>query len=407
MQNIFGIILFIRMPNITGSAGVLVATAIVGTCCLTTFLTSLSVSALSTIGRVPAGGPYYILSRAVGPEFGGAVIFFFYLGTSVASAMYIVGAVEVLQDNVPPLHPGFWLPCSVCQVTIDGTLHSDLDCGSMGQGLFANFSQPLKDLTQTLSVGSREPAQCVHSYDEIRVFGGLLSVCMVLFVSLGVELVSAVAPYFLYVVFFAIAMIYIGMLSTLIPGFRTEPIGGIGGLTGFSMANFKENFYYPAGFCVDCDDYTKNVQYLYGLFFPSVTGIMAGCNRSGDLKDPSKSIPRGTISANARPRPSLSFFVLGLPHVCLAELRLADRPSFLVPGSPHACRSLTLAGDHVLRVHLHGYNVGRAGLAHGPHGRAIPLLHRAADRRLLPRRQGDRGGRHAAVVHRRRAAGKY
>ena len=38
---------------------------------------------------------------------------------------------------------------------------------------------------------------------------------------------------------------------------------------------------------------------LLGIFFPSVTGIMAGSNRSGDLKDAQASIPTGTIAAIA------------------------------------------------------------------------------------------------------------
>ena len=60
-------------------------------CACSTFLTALSLSAIATNGRVEAGGPYFVISRNLGPEVGVAVGILFYLGTTIAASMYVLG----------------------------------------------------------------------------------------------------------------------------------------------------------------------------------------------------------------------------------------------------------------------------------------------------------------------------
>jgi solute carrier family 12 sodium/potassium/chloride transporter 2 len=57
----------------TGQAGIGLACVIIIISTAVTVLTSLSMSAICTNGEVKGGGIYYLISRSLGPEFGGAI----------------------------------------------------------------------------------------------------------------------------------------------------------------------------------------------------------------------------------------------------------------------------------------------------------------------------------------------
>lgn len=48
-----------------------------------------------------AGGTYYMISRSLGPEFGGSIGLIFAMANAVACAMYVVGFGESLITLIP------------------------------------------------------------------------------------------------------------------------------------------------------------------------------------------------------------------------------------------------------------------------------------------------------------------
>uniref|UniRef100_A0A668UPH9 C3H1-type domain-containing protein n=1 Tax=Oreochromis aureus TaxID=47969 RepID=A0A668UPH9_OREAU len=98
MLNIWGVMLFIRMSWIVGQAGIALACVIVAMATVVTTITGLSTSAIATNGFVKGGGAYYLISRSLGPEFGGSIGLIFAFANAVAVAMYVVGFAETVVE---------------------------------------------------------------------------------------------------------------------------------------------------------------------------------------------------------------------------------------------------------------------------------------------------------------------
>jgi amino acid transporter len=97
---IFGVILFLRLPFIVGQAGWKQAVLIMLCCVVVTVTTTLSMSAVSTNGRIGGGGAYYVLSRSLGPAWGGSIGLVFFAANAASVAMYFIGTAETFMGLV-------------------------------------------------------------------------------------------------------------------------------------------------------------------------------------------------------------------------------------------------------------------------------------------------------------------
>ncbi len=209
---ILGVIMFLRFGQVVGQAGIARCLLIVLFSNVITTLTSLSLSAIATNTRVRGGGAYYLISRSLGVEFGGAIGVVFFLAQAISVAMYVIGFTEALVDVLP-----------------------------QGQDHF------------------RELATGVNLVVFICVYVG--------------------AGWTIKVQYFILAILACALGSFY-----------LGAAQAFDPAQFTANLApaYREG---------ENLFTMFALFFPAVTGIMAGANMSGDLKNPARSIPSGTLAA--------------------------------------------------------------------------------------------------------------
>ncbi|MFH1506608.1 MAG: amino acid permease [archaeon] len=92
--SIIGVILFLRLGYIVGSAGVLQTFIIILLAVSTTLCTGLSLSSITTNIRIGSGGAYSIISKSLGLEVGGSVGIPLFLAQVLSIALYIFGFVE-------------------------------------------------------------------------------------------------------------------------------------------------------------------------------------------------------------------------------------------------------------------------------------------------------------------------
>jgi amino acid transporter len=206
--------MFLRFGQVVGQSGILLALLIVLLAKVITTLTTLSLSAIATNTRVRGGGAYYLISRSLGVEFGGAIGVLFFSAQAISVSLYVIGFTEAFTGTFPSLSTHF-----------------------VGIASLVNLATFL----------------CVY---------------------IGAGWTIKVQYFILAILVAALASFYCGAATD----FRLEHL----------QANLSPRFREGDNF------YT-----MFALFFPAATGIMAGANMSGDLRDPGKSLPTGTFGAIA------------------------------------------------------------------------------------------------------------
>lgn len=239
--NVFGVIVFLRSGWIVAQAGILNAVLIIFCTVVIALVSVLSAVGICERCRVESGGVYFLIAHTLGSRFGGALGLLYCFGQAVGCALNVMGFGESMAGLV----------------------------GLAGnQWAIRGFATAAVLLLGCINVA------------------GVKWVIKLQFILLMILLISA--------------------LDFMVGSFIGEDPGKFFSSTFMNVINYL--FLLEHGF--DgwvSDNFVKNFwsQYsdgyswfgVFGVFFPTVTGVLSGINMSGDLRAPSTDIPNGTLAA--------------------------------------------------------------------------------------------------------------
>ena len=209
---ILGLVMYLRFGWVLGNVGLGFTVLIVVLASSITFITALSASAIATNMHVGVGGEYYMISRSLGLELGGAIGIPLYLCRTLSITFYSFGLAEAIGMFVP--------------------------------------GEPSAKLIQLIAVTIIVGITILSG----KSAGLVLKLQIPIMIAVGISILALL----------------------------------IGALTGSSQT---------PEMTITLRTAPKGFWYVFAVFFPAVTGFTAGIGMSGDLKDPRKSIPKGTLLA--------------------------------------------------------------------------------------------------------------
>ncbi|RFU34621.1 hypothetical protein B7463_g1704, partial [Scytalidium lignicola] len=273
--NILSILMFLRFGFVLGQAGVLGMMGMLIASYIIDSITTFSLSAIASNGTVRGGGAYYLISRSLGPEFGGSIGLVFYMGLVFNTGMNAVGLIDCVKLNFGDVSGNWYklMPEGNWYLYLWSTLVL-IACTSIcfaGSAIFVRASNGLLIILAVATFSIPLSALILSPFESRE---------------LGIE--------------------YTGLsLKTFIGNLKPQLTRGAAG----SQLEGKETF-----------------QDLFGILFPATSGIFAGASMSGDLRNPSKSIPKGTLYG-------LSTTFIAYTLVILSLAATITRPSFLRNGT--------------------------------------------------------------------------